>query len=209
MSKKNLSGQLLEDLVASFNETLEEKGMFIPEIFTGINIENRQFFINMSDVQLDAGQRPDFMRYVLFYEKSIAFAFKMRTQSLVTEEPEVLREEHMFLSGEENSYHSVVLTHKLESNWDEGSKKIHESHTTEPEIFFQDLFGKTSMNTDEDKLFKEIWNSVQDKVKWIQREEAKNMTFFQRYKNFFWKSYIIFVCIHFVLTIGYWVVEYW
>lgn len=200
---EEISKILIEELVESFNDSLSEKGILLPKIFTGVNSENRQFCINMSDLQLNEGQHPDFMRYVLSCEKSIAFAFKMRTQSLVSEEPEVLREEHMFLSGEDNSYHSVILTHKLENSWDEGSKKIHENHTTEPEIFFQDLLVKTSTSEDEDQIFEKIWNSAQDKVKWIKRKETKSMTFFQKYKGFFWKSYFVFFLIPLTLTVAY------
>ena len=213
---KELSRVLIEELVESFNESLSKKGILLPKIFIGVNSENRQFSINMSDLQLEVGQHPDFMRYVLFYEKSIAFAFKMRTQS-VSEEPEILREEHMFLSGETNSYHSMVLTHKLEDSWVEGSKKIHENHTNEPEIFFQDLLGKTYKSTDEDSIFHDIWNSAQEKVSWSERNTIKNWserktikstTFFQKYKRFFWKSYIGIFLIPFILALLYSIIEY-
>ena len=164
----DLSGDLMKEFIHWFNSLLE-KGTVLPKMFTGVNRDGKQYIVDMSLVEIDIQKHYLFMRYVLFHEKSIAFAFKMRTVAEICTEPLIHQEQHIFYSGSANSYHSTQLTSNADGGWHEGSKLLNENHTTEAEIFFQELLPKYFEQTSDDDLYANIWNSIKHKVIWRER----------------------------------------
>ena len=163
-----LGRELIEELMDWFLSLLKN-GIILPKIFTGVNCDGRQYLVDMSRLQIDTSKHHQFMRHVIFREKSVAFAFKMRTATQLGDDPEVIQEQHLFYSGSANSYHSTVLASKTETGWQDGCNILHESHSTELEIFFQDLLPEHYKPTDDDELFGNIWDSIRDKVVWRNR----------------------------------------
>jgi hypothetical protein len=169
----DLSADLMREFVNWFNSLLE-KGTVLPKMFTGVNRDGRQYIVDMSLVEIDIKKHYLFMRYVLFHEKSIAYAYKMRTVAELCKEPLIHQEQHIFYSGSANSYHSSQFTSQAGDGWHEGSKLLNENHTTEPEIFLQELLPNYFEQTSDDDLFSNIWNSIRDKVIWREREFKSN-----------------------------------
>ena len=165
----DLSGELMKELVHWFNSLLE-KDSVLPKMFTGVNRDGKQYVVDMSLVEIDIKKHYLFMRYVLFHEKSIAYAYKMRMVAEVCTEPLILQEQHIFYSGSANSYHSTQLTSQAGDGWHEGSILLNETHTTEPEMFLQELLPKYFEQTSDDDLYANIWNSIKDKIFWRDRD---------------------------------------
>ena len=165
----DLSGELMKEFVHWFNSLLE-KGTVLPKMFTGVNRDGKQYIVDMSRVEIDIKKHYLFMRYVLFHEKSIAYAYKMRTVAELCKEPLIHQEQHIFYSGSANSYHSTQLTSQAGDGWHEGSKLLSEHYTTEPEIFLQELLPKYFEQTSDDDLYANIWNSIKGKVIWRDRD---------------------------------------
>ncbi len=164
----DLSGELIQEFVSWFDRLLEN-GTVLPKMFCGVNLDGRQFLIDLTRVDLDIKKHLAFMRYVLFQENSIAYAYKMRMLAEVCKEPLIHQEQHVFHSGCAGSYHFVVLTSQAPDGWHEGSKLVSELHTKEPETFFDELLPTYHVPTDDDKLFANIWQSIRDKVIWRDR----------------------------------------
>lgn len=164
----DLSGDLMMEFVHWFNSLLE-KDTVLPKMFTGVNRDGKQYVVDMSLVEVDIKKHYLFMRYVLFHEKSIAYAYKMRVVAELCTEPLIHQEQHIFYSGGSNSYHSTQLTSQAGDGWHEGSKLLNETHTTKPETFLQELLPDYFEQTDDDELYANIWNSIKDKVMWRTR----------------------------------------
>jgi hypothetical protein len=164
----DLSGDLMKEFVHWFNSLLE-KDTVLPKMFTGVNRDGKQYVVDMSLVEVDIKKHYLFMRYVLFHEKSIAYAYKMRVVAELCTEPLIHQEQHIFYSGGSNSYHSTQLTSQAGDGWHEGSKLLNETHTTKPETFLQELLPEYFEQTDDDELYANIWNSIKDKVMWRTR----------------------------------------
>lgn len=167
----DLSLDLINEFVRWF-DLLLEKGTVLPKFFTGVNRDGKQFLVDMSLVKIDSKKHFWFMRYVLFNEKSIAYAYKMRMIAQLCEEPLIHQEQHVFYSGSSDSYSSVVLTSQSADGWQEGSKLVSEDHTAKPEIFLQELLPEFYERTDDDDMYANIWNSIRDKVIWRDRPLA-------------------------------------
>ena len=165
----DLSGDLIKEFVHWFSSLLE-KGMVLPKMFTGVNRDGKQYVIDMSLVKIEIKKHYLFMRYVLFHEKSIAYAYTMRAIAELCTEPLINLEQHIFYSGSAKSYHSTQLTSQASDGWQEGSKLLNENHTTKPEIFLQELLPDYFEQTSDDDLFSNIWNSIKGKVIWRERE---------------------------------------
>ena len=165
----DLSGDLMKEFVHWFNSLLE-KGTVLPKMFTGVNRDGKQYIVDMSLVEIDIKKHYLFMRYVLFHEKSIAYAYKMRMVAELSTAPLIHQEQHIFYSGSANSFHSTQITSRAGEGWHDGSKVLSETHTTEPEIFLQELLPNYFENTNDDDLFSNIWNSIRDKIIWRERE---------------------------------------
>ena len=165
----DLSGDLMKEFVHWFNSLLE-KGTVLPKMFTGVNRDGKQYIVDMSLVEIDIKKHYLFMRYVLFHEKSIAYAYKMRMVAELSTAPLIHQEQHIFYSGSANSFHSTQITSRSGEGWHDGSKVLSKTHTTEPEIFLQELLPNYFENTNDDDLFSNIWNSIKDKIIWRERE---------------------------------------
>lgn len=164
----DLSGDLMQEFVHWFNSLLEKETV-LPKMFTGVNRDGRQYVVDMSLVNVDIKKHYLFMRYVLFHEKSIAYAYKMRVVAELCREPLIHQEQHIFYSGSTDSYHSTQLTSQAGDGWHEGSKLLSESHTTKPESFLQELLPEFYEQTDDDDLYANIWNSIKGNVMWRTR----------------------------------------
>lgn len=164
----DLSGDLMKEFVHWFNSLLE-KDTVLPKMFTGVNRDGKQYVVDMSLVEVDIKKHYLFMRYVLFHEKSIAYAYKMRVVAELCTEPLIHQEQHIFYSGGSNSYHSTQLTSQAGDGWHEGSKLLNETHTTKPETFLQELLPEYFEQTSDDEMYANIWNSIKDKVMWRTR----------------------------------------
>jgi hypothetical protein len=164
----DLSGELMQEFVHWFNSLLEKETV-LPKMFTGVNRDGRQYVVDMSLVDVDIKKHYLFMRYVLFHEKSIAYAYKMRVIAELCREPLIHQEQHIFYSGSANSYHSTQLTSQAGEGWQEGSKLLNETHDTKPHSFLQELLPEFFEQTDDDDLYANIWNSIKGKVMWRTR----------------------------------------
>jgi hypothetical protein len=164
----DLSGELMQEFVQWFNSLLEKETV-LPKMFTGVNRDGRQYVVDMSLVDVDIKKHYLFMRYVLFHEKSIAYAYKMRVVAELCREPLIHQEQHIFYSGSANSYHSTQLTSQAGDGWHEGSKLLNETHDTKPYSFLQELLPEFFEQTDDDDLYANIWNSIKGKVMWRTR----------------------------------------
>ena len=165
----DLSGDLMKEFVHWFNSLLE-KNTVLPKMFTGVNRDGKQYIVDLSRIEIDIKKHYLFMRYVLFHEKSIAYAYKMRMVAELSTEPLIHQEQHIFYSGSANSYHSTQLTSQAGDGWHEGSKLLSDTHTLQPETFLQELLPNHFEKTSDDDLFSNIWNSIKDKVIWRERE---------------------------------------
>lgn len=164
----NFSGVLIQEFANWFGVFLE-KDSVMPKMFTGVSQDGKQFIFDFSRLELDRSKHLDFMRYVLHHERSIAFAFKMRTAVEVCKEPQLIQEQHEFYAGCENSYHYLAITSKAEDGWQDGYIVMNERHAKEPEIFFQELLPNYYKRTDDVVMFSELWQGIRDKVFWRNR----------------------------------------
>ncbi len=164
----DFSGVLIQEFANWFGVFLE-KDSVMPKMFTGVNRDGSQFIIDFSRLELDRSKHLDFMRYVLHHENSIAYAYKMRTVVEVCKEPQILQEQHLFFAGYENSFHSLSITSNAPDGWQEGYKVFNESHSTAPEMFFQELLPNYYKRTDDVVMFSELWQGIRDKVFWRNR----------------------------------------
>ncbi len=166
----DLSGELINEFVSWFNGLLKN-GTVLPKMFSGVNRDGRQFVIDLSRVDLDIKKHLAFMRYVLFHENSIAYAYKMRMVAEVCKEPLIHQEQHVFHSGCAGSYHFAVLTSQAPDGWQEGSKLVRQLHSKEPTTFFDELLPSYHVPTDDDDLFGNIWQSIRGQVVWRNRNQ--------------------------------------
>ena len=167
-SNPDLAETLLGEFCQWFSN-LALLGTVLPKAFSGVNPDGKQFIVALSDLELDTMEHLDFMRYVLHAEKSIAFVFKMRMIAQLSKEPEIFQEQHQFISGQQGSYHNIGLTSKDGESWESGTIICNESHSKEPEMFFQELLQIPYSPTENDKKYAAIWNSVRDRIKWQSR----------------------------------------
>jgi hypothetical protein len=124
----------------------------------------------MSDLDLDHREHLDFMRYVLHREKSIAFAYKMRTIVEIGQDPQTLREDHIFYSGQIGKYFAIDVTSESPDNWTDGIKILRKSETEAPEIFLQDLLSQPYKPSQFDAEYAALWNEIRPKIRWRQRD---------------------------------------
>ena len=160
--------ELMLEFTSWFERQLES-GDLLPKVFSGVNIDGSQYIMFMSELDLDSSEHLDFMRYVLHAENSIAFVFKMRMAAELGTVPPTYEEQHLFYSGQLGSYYSMQLTSKAENTWDEGSQVLRESHTTTPEIFFQEILPQSFKPSAEDAKYERIWDEVRSEVMWRDR----------------------------------------
>ncbi len=165
---KDHSAALIGEFCQWFSN-LAVQGTLLPKAFSGINPDGKQFIVILTDLGLDTMEHLDFMKYVLHAEKSIAFVFKMRMIAQLSKEPEILQEQHQFISGQEGSYHNIGLTSKDGESWESGTIICNESHSKVPEMFFQELLQEPYSPSQSDEKYSALWSSVRDRVRWQDR----------------------------------------
>ena len=168
-SLQDLSRDLIAELLGWFEKLLESETV-LSKVFMGVNGDGQQFVVFMSDLDLDHREHPDFMRYVLHSEKSIAFAYKMRTVVEINRDPQALREDHIFYSGQIGKYFAIDVTSRSPDSWADGVNILRKSETETPEIFLQDLLCQSYKPSQFDAEYAALWNEIRPKIRWRQRD---------------------------------------
>jgi len=165
----NLSYQLITELIGWFEKLLASETL-LPKVFMGVNSDARQFIVFVADLGLEQSEELDFMRYVLHFEKSIAFAYKIRVMAEISKNPQILQEEHSFFSGQVGKYFAVDITSQSTDSWADGIKITRKSVTEEPEIFLQELLTQAYVPTKSDAKYGTLWSRIRSKIQWRDRD---------------------------------------
>jgi hypothetical protein len=165
----DIGRQLVTELIGWFEKLLETQTV-LPKVFMGVNAQGRQFIVMMGDLGLENREHLDFMRYVLYKEQAVAFAYKMRNAVEVCSEPQILQEQHTFYSGQVGKYIAVDLTSQATDSWSDGIKIIRRSSSEKPEIFLQDLLTNPFVPSELDPKYEALWLGIRDKVQWRERQ---------------------------------------
>lgn len=165
----NLSYELIAELIGWFKKLLLSETL-LPKVFMGVNSDARQFIVFVADLKLEQGEEFNFMRYVLHFEKSIAFAYKIRVMAEISQHPQILQEEHSFFSGQVGKYFAVDITSQSTDSWADGIKITRKSVTEEPEMFLQELLTQPYIPTEFDAKYAALWSRIRSKIQWRDRD---------------------------------------
>lgn len=164
----HLSAQLINEFLSWFESNLE-KDILLPRMFSGVNQDGMQYLVEMSRTGLDFGEHLDFMRYVMWKEQSIGFAFNKRVGVLLSREPEIVQEQHEFYSGTKDSFHIICVASKNGEDWKDGLNVVHHSNSETPEVFFQELLPELYKPTAKEAEYAAIWQSIRSQAHWRSR----------------------------------------
>ena len=146
--------------IAGFLENLSHQGSGLPNVFSGVKRDGQQFVCLLSPLNLDRGDRLDFMIDVLCFEECVVFAHTMH----VVNEAGV--ETIAFFSGQENEYWSFEFEPSPM-----GLKMLASNKTTEPAIFFQELLKPHGSGSSKTSELLELWQQVRSQIMWRTRLE--------------------------------------
>jgi len=153
------SNQLALEIVG-FLENLSRQGSGLPNVFSGVKRDGQQFVCLLSPLNLDRGDRLDFMIDVLCIEECVVFAHTMHVIN------EAGIETIAVFSGQENEYWSFEFEPSLT-----GLKMLASNKTTEPAIFFQELFKPHGSGSSKKSKLLELWKQVRSQIMWRTRQE--------------------------------------
>jgi hypothetical protein len=94
----------------------------------------------------------------------------MRTIVEISRDPQGLREEHVFYSGQIGKYFAIDVTSESPDNWTDGIRILRKSETEAPEIFLQDLLSRPYKPSQLDAEYAALWNEIRPKIRWRQRD---------------------------------------
>ena len=141
--------------IAGFLENLSRQGSGLPNVFSGVKRDGQQFVCLLSPLNLDRGDRLDFMTDVLCTEECAVFAHTMHVVNKAGIEMIAI------FSGQEDEYWSFEF-----EPGPEGLKMVANNKTEQPENFFLELLKPHGSGSPKKIELLSLWKQVRSQIMW-------------------------------------------